>query len=252
MPELILFAIAGLLLGGALNVAADRLPPLDPAYDGPFIADSRRKLAWWEWFPIASFTGAMRARRMVIANNRLRYPVLELGTAALFVLSWYTLGDIPWHALIACAFCASFLTLAAIDLETKYLPSKLTYPTLALALATSPLWPAFDWWEGYAAAAGTFAFFYGVYFIGERINRPLMGDADAFLAAAIAAVLGISLTLVGLYITAVLGGIVAMGVVIAKIFGYEARVIPYGPYLVAGGLGALFWGQRIIDYIRPA
>lgn len=251
MQELVL-AVIGLFAGGALNVAADRLPPLDPAYDGPFIADRRRDLAWWEWLPLASFAGAMRSRRMVIANNRLRYPALEVGLAALFALSWNTLGGVPWQALTACAFCASFLTLAAIDLETRYLPSRLTYPTLVLALATSPLWPGFNWWEGYAAAAGSFGFFYGIFYLGERLNRPLMGDADAFLAAALAAVLGISLTLVGLYITAVLGGLVAIGVVFARTFGYQARVIPYGPYLVAGGLGALFWGQSIIDWVRPA
>ena len=45
MVELLL-AVLGLFTGGALNVLADRLRPLDPEADGPFIAGRPRRLAW--------------------------------------------------------------------------------------------------------------------------------------------------------------------------------------------------------------
>jgi prepilin signal peptidase PulO-like enzyme (type II secretory pathway) len=233
----IIAGILGLFIGSVLNAVADRLPPLDPQADGPFISSRPRRLALWEYLPLLSFAGAMQARRMVIANNRLRYPVLELAIAALFALSWHQLGDAPWQAVVACAFCASFLTLAAIDLETTYLPYRLSIPTLAFALAMSPFWPGFDWWEGYLAALCAFAFFYGIFLIGVKIDRPLMGDGDGS-------------TLIGLYLTATLGGLFAIGVVISRRFGYRASVIPYGPYLVAGGLIAMFYGRTILDWVR--
>ncbi len=258
MTELI-FASLGLLTGGVLNVIADRVPPLDPEADGPFLTSHPRRLAWWEWLPVLSSLGALRARRMVIANNRLRYPLLEAATAAAFVLAGAgpiaaaTPASPPgvWQAAVVCAFSAALLTLAAVDMETKYLPYRLSIPALVLGLAVAPLWPRFDWWEGYVAAAVGFSFFYGIYWLGRRLDRPLMGDGDAFLAAAVGAVLGISLSLLGFYITALLGGVAAFGVVIARAFGYKARVIPYGPYLVAGGLISLFYGRTILDALMP-
>ncbi len=248
--HILVAALAGLLSGGVLNAVADRLPPLDREFDGPFISDRARKIAWWEWLPLASMAGAMRARRMVIANNRLRYIALELATAAVFALTWHDLGDNPWHAALVCGFSASFLTLGAIDLETKYLPYALSIPTLVLALLVAPFWPELAWWEGYVAAAGCFAFFYGIHLLGRKLDRPLMGDGDAYLAAAFAAVLGLSYTLVGLYVTALAGGAFAICVVAAKAFGYQARVIPYGPFLTLGGFIALFFGGRILDWAR--
>ncbi len=252
----ILALVAGLFAGGLMNAAADRLPPLDPEFDGPFVADRPRRLAWWEWLPLLSGVGARKARRMRIANNRLRYPVLEIATAAVFALVWAKYGSSPAQAVLACAFVAAFLTLGAIDLETRYLPFKLSIPTLAVALAVSPFWSltggiATDsraWWDGLAAATGAFGFFYGLHLLGRVMGRPLMGDGDAYLAAAFAALLGAQQTLVGLYFTAVTGGLVAVAVLGARAFGYKTRVIPYGPYLVAGGMVAFFYGRAIVDW----
>jgi leader peptidase (prepilin peptidase)/N-methyltransferase len=250
--------LTGLFSGGVLNTLADRLPPLDRRYDGPFISDRPRKLAWWEWLPLGSFAGAMRSRRMVIANNRLRYPMLEIATGALFAFTWARYGAEPWQAGAACAFGALFVTLAVIDLETTYLPYRLSVPTLAGALAVSPFWPvpafagmtagARGWWEGFAAAGGAFAFFYGIHLLGVRLGRPLMGDGDAFVAAALGALLGFELLIVGLYFTAVLGGLFAFAVLAGRSFGYRARVIPYGPYIVAGGLVSLYFGHAIVTW----
>ncbi len=249
-------ALSGLFTGGVLNALADRLPPLHPDFDGPFIADRRRTLAPWEWLPLLSFAGAMRSRRMVIANNRLRYPLLEAATAALFALSWAKYGAEPWHAGVACAFSACLLALGAIDVETRYLPFKLSIPTLITAMAISPVWlgsgpegiATHGWWEGAAAAGAGFAFFYGIHLLGRVTGRPLMGDGDAYVVAATGALLGFQLMLVAFYITAVAGGLFAFAVLGARAFGYKTRVIPYGPYIVLGGLTALFYGRTIIDW----
>jgi leader peptidase (prepilin peptidase)/N-methyltransferase len=252
--------LAGLFTGGVLNVVADRMPPLHPDFDGPFIADRRRKLAWWEWLPLLSSLGVMRKRRMVVTNNRLRYPALELATAGLFVAAAARFHQEPAQAAAACAFSAALLTLGAIDLETRYLPYRLSIPTLLAAASVSVLWPGFGaadqggraWWEGLAAGGGAFGFFYGIHLLGAGLRRPLMGDGDAYLAAALGALLGLQMTFVSLYITAVLGGVFAIGVLGARAFGYRVKVIPYGPYMVAGGLAALLYGRAITDWFLVA
>jgi prepilin signal peptidase PulO-like enzyme (type II secretory pathway) len=81
----VIFAILGLFVGGVMNAVADRIPPLDPEYDGPFVSDSVRPLKWWEYLPFLSFVSASQAPRMKVANGAWRYPVLEIATA---LASW--------------------------------------------------------------------------------------------------------------------------------------------------------------------
>ena len=50
----IALAVVGLFVGGLMNAVADRIPPLDPEYDGPFIAEQNRPLKWWEFLPFLS------------------------------------------------------------------------------------------------------------------------------------------------------------------------------------------------------
>lgn len=246
------FAIAGLFAGGLMNAVADRIPPLDPEYDGPFISDRARRLSWWEYLPLLSFVSARRAPRMKIANRAWRYPALELGTASAFWLAAVRFDDNMAVSIAVALFAASLIALAFIDFETKYLPFKLVYPTGIAALAFAPFWPDLEWWQSLAGAAVGFAIFYPVYWLGLRLNRPLMGGGDAYLAAAMGAMLGLQMLFLGLYIGVVVGGVAALVVLAGRMFGRQERVIAYGPYLSLGGLVALFFGRAILDWVAGA
>ena len=243
-----LLAVIGLFSGGVLNVVADRVPPLDPEWDGPFISDSPRGLQWWEWLPIASWVSAHRQPRMRIRNRALRYPLLEGAVAVASWLAWVRFGDSPLIAVAVAVFAAVLLTLAAIDFETKYLPFRVVIPLAVAALAFAPFWPDLQPWHPFAGAALGFAIFFPIYWLGERIGRPLMGGGDAYLAAALGAILGMQMLLLGLYIGIIAGGIAGIAVYASRAFGVRQRVIAYGPYLALGGLVALYYGRTIVDW----
>lgn len=245
----ITFAIIGLFVGGMMNAVADRIPPLDPEYDGPFISERVRRLQWWEYLPLASFVSARRAPRMKIANGAWRYPVLEAATAFAFWLAAIRFDDNTAVMIAVALFASSLIALAFIDFETKYLPFRLTYPTGVAALAFAPFWPHLVWWQSLAGAAAGFAVFYPIYWLGQRMNRPLMGGGDAYLAAAMGAMLGVQMLFLGLYIGVVIGGIAALVVLGRRMFGRQQSVIAYGPYLSIGGLVALYYGRTIVDWI---
>ncbi len=243
------FAIVGLFVGAVMNTISDRIPPLHPEYDGPFIADRARPLKWWEYLPLLSYFGAREAPRMQIANGAWRYPTLELATAGAFWLAAVRFDDNTAVMIAVALFAASLISLAFIDFETLYLPFKLVWPTGFAALAFAPFWPDLVWWQSLAGAAAGFAVFYPIYWLGLKINRPLMGGGDAHLAAAMGAILGLQMLFLGLYIGVVIGGIVALFVLAARVFGSNARVIAYGPYLSIGGLIALYYGRPIVDWV---
>ncbi|MEX0761040.1 MAG: prepilin peptidase [Dehalococcoidia bacterium] len=247
MSEMIA-AVVGLFTGGLLNVLVDRLPPHEHVEGAGQLGGKPRQLEWWEYLPLASTAGAMMLRRSPVENNRLRYLAVDLITASLFFLAWHRFGEEPLVAVAVCVFSAAPVALAFIDLETQFLPDRLVLPLLVVALAFSPFWPGREWWQGIAGAGVGYAVFYPLAWIGDRLDRDIMGWGDVKLSAAMGAMLGIPFLLIGLYIGIIAGGFVGAIVYSARMFGFRRTLIPYGPYLVLGGIVALYYGRTIIDW----
>ena len=69
-----------------------------------------------------------------------RYPVVELLTALLFMLTYWRFGLTP--ALpVAVAFVAAMIALVFIDAEHMILPNVITYPMLVIALIVRVVYP---------------------------------------------------------------------------------------------------------------
>jgi leader peptidase (prepilin peptidase) / N-methyltransferase len=71
-----------------------------------------------------------------------------------------------------------------------------------------------------------------------------MGFGDVKLAAVLGAVLGVQNLLVALLLAFILG---ALGGLVGRALG-GGRVVPFGPYLVLGGLVALFYGTPLLGW----
>ena len=244
-----LLAILGLFVGGPLNAVIDRSPPHDHV-DGVTARGARpRPIKWWEWLPVLSAIGAAKSRRVPYRNFWIRYPVVELGTAALFALAWYRLSDPTWLVVALLLFITTLIALAFIDFETTFLPDILVLPLTAVAIVVSFFVPDRDWWQGLAGAAAGYVVFYPFAWIGDRLNRPVMGWGDVKLAAALGAILGLAPLALALYLGVLIGGAVAIVVYAGRLFGFNRVLIPYGPSLVLGGIVSIFYYRSIIDWV---
>ena len=244
-----LLAILGLFVGGPLNAVIDRSPPHDYV-DGVTAPGARpRPIKWWEWLPLVSAIGAAKSPRVPYPNFWIRYPVVELVTAALFALAWYRLSDPTWLVVALLLFITTLIALVFIDFETTFLPDILVLPLTAVAIVVSFFVPDRDWWQGLAGAAAGYAVFYPFAWIGDRLNRPVMGWGDVKLAAALGAILGLVPLALGLYLGVLIGGAVAIVVYAGRLFGFNRILIPYGPYLVAGGIISMLYYRSIADWI---
>jgi leader peptidase (prepilin peptidase) / N-methyltransferase len=243
-----LLAILGLFVGGVLNVLIDRSPPHDYV-EGVVEGAPPRSIQYWEWLPFLSAYGAFQHTRVPFPNFWIRYPLVELTTAALFVLVWNQLSDPTWLLAVSLVLISILIALAFIDLETTYLPNTLVYPALAIGLLASFFIPDREWWQGLAGAAVGYAIFYPFAWVGDRLNRPIMGWGDVKLSAALGAILGLVPLLLGLYIGVLVGGLVAIFVYAARVFGFNRILIPYGPYLVSGGIISMLYFRKIADWI---
>src|SRR5690606_28308007 len=99
------------------------------------------------------------------------------------------------------------------------------------------------WWVALAAALGAGGFMFLLWFLYPGG----MGFGDVKLALLMGAVLGASV--VPALVVAFAGG-AALGVALLARFGARARkmAVPFGPFLAAGALVALWWGPSMIGW----
>ncbi len=256
-------ALLGLLIGSFLNVVAARLPimmehawqedclalqdlPAQPrpafnlAVPRSHCPACQRGLAWHDLVPVASWLWLRGRCRHCTAPIAVRYPVVEVATAALFALcAWHFGASIT--ALAAMAFCACLLVLAVIDLDTMLLPDAITQPLLwgGLVLALTPwgLVPVAH------AVAGAAAGYTALWLVGTLFQvttgKEGMGQGDMKLLGALGAWLGWQ-ALPGVVLAASLVGVaVGLGLrVLGRLLRDEP--LPFGPCLAGAGLLALF------------
>lgn len=145
-------------------------------------------------------------------------------------------GASGW-SLVEALTAAVLVWLAAIDLETRLLPNRITLPATGVLLAASLVLGPTEFLEHALSAllAG------GFLFAAAAIRPGDLGMGDAKLALLLGALLG----------TAVLGALVigfclvaAAGLVLLAVDGRAAlkRHLPLGPFLVAGALATLLLG----------
>jgi leader peptidase (prepilin peptidase)/N-methyltransferase len=204
----------GAVVGSFLNVVIARVPA-----GGSLVRPASRcpkcgaPIAWYDNIPLLSWI-ALRARcRRCGQPISARYPMVELIMAVLAVAIARQLGP-TLTALGYFAFAATLVALAYIDLDTWLLPHQITWPLLAVGLA-SPLWNhGLSWLSSLLGAAAGFGFFAAIAFFGEKVLRKeAMGWGDVWLLSGIGAWLGWQALLPVVLLSALQGSIVGIGLI---------------------------------------
>jgi leader peptidase (prepilin peptidase)/N-methyltransferase len=180
----------------------------------------------------------------------VRYPLLEVSTAALVVAAAVSY-ELPWVAVMMAAFLSLMPAIAWIDIEHRIIPNRITYPAfIAFTAYVVAAW-AFDGGTDPVRALVGALLYAGALFVVAIVSRG-MGMGDVKLALVIGVVLGaLGLRFVGVAAAgAVLFG--GVGGIVALATGRDRKsAIPFGPYMAAGAVVAAFWGERIADwYLR--
>ena len=245
-------ALFGLAVGSFLTVVVDRVPKkesiVSPRSRCPHCGAEIRSR---DNIPVVSWLLLRGKCRDCRARIPVRYPLLEAGTAASFVGVAIVYPDL-YVVVMLCAFCAVMLAVGFIDLEHRIIPNKITYPAFpAFALAIVIGWAIGQELDPPRALIGALAYG-GVFFVIAFIAPRGLGMGDVKLTALIGLVMGaFGLRYVGVAAGAaiLLGGV---GGILALIGGKGRKsAIPFGPFLTAGALIAVFWGERIAAwYLR--
>jgi leader peptidase (prepilin peptidase)/N-methyltransferase len=274
VPFLAAVFLFGLLVGSFLNVVILRLPArlehdwrsqcrelleLDgdgeeeagPPPPGIVLGRSRCRgcghtIKALENVPIVSYL--LLRGRCASCGERIspRYPLVELTTAALFLVSAWHFGPTVQTAA-ALVLTAFLIALAVIDADHQLLPDNLTLPLVWGGLLLS-LWGVF---VGPAASIIGAAAGYGVLWIIYHLFRLLtgkegMGYGDFKLLGALGAWMGWQMLPLTVLLSSLGGALFGLGMMALRRHG-RGQPMPFGPFIAAAGWIALIWGEQIID-----
>jgi len=259
---IILFAVLGLAVGSFLNVCIDRLPRNKSIVFPPSHCEAcQHKLSAKDLIPVFSYLRLRgRCRYCQVAIPRKLFWV-ELATGLIFaLLYWWCVVFNPELGIVAfgvMAFYACLFTIIfVIDLEHGLILNKVVYPGMVIALLLALLpqsWLTQEIWltqtikPGIASAALGGGIGFGIFLLIALISRGGMGWGDVKLAALIGLATGFPLVFVAIIMAAILGGIVAVALVIAK-RRKRRETIPFGPFLALTTMVTLLWGSNILSW----
>lgn len=239
---LIILFILGAVIGSFLNVCIYRLPRresvITPASHCP---DCEQPLKWYDNIPLLSYILLKGKCRRCGGSIPYRYPLVEFANAALYALAGLKFG--PTAPLLpALLFISALIVIFFIDLEHYIIPNVVVIPASIIGLGANVAIDPDRWLELLLAGVLSAAFF----FVVALVKPGGMGMGDVKLAAMLGFFLGMPV-LVGLFAGFLLGAVVGAGLIAAGRKGRKSR-IPFGPFLAAGALVALFFGQQLLDW----
>lgn len=265
-----LAGVFGLLVGSFLNVVIHRLPlmlerqwkaecadmlgqtlteeapPLTLSTPRSRCPHCGHPIRWYENVPVLSYL-VLRGRCSACkAGISARYPMVELLTAALFVLCIVTRGLGP-AGLAWCGFAAALVALTFIDWDTTLLPDDITLPLVWAGLMASALGlTGVSLNHALWGAVGGYLSLWLVYWAFKlATGKEGMGYGDFKLFAALGAWFGWTALVPMILMASVIGA--AVGIVMKFNGGLrEGGYVPFGPFLAGAGFTAMVFGPQAI------
>lgn len=243
----------GASIGSFLNAAMYRL-----RHSKSIVSDRSRcihcsrVLAWFDLIPIVSFLVLRGCCRMCKKPIPKAYLAVELAAALLFVASFYlrmptdlAVWTQPHLVLLLRDWLAIavLLFLFAYDLRYMLLPDEVTLPAILVFALLSYV----SGMEPLSLAIGIVlggGFFLLQYLVS---SGRWIGGGDIRFGALMGVLLGWPLILVGLFVSYIIGAVVAV-VLIASGRKKLGQTIPFGTFLAVGTLVTLWFGKDLLAW----
>lgn len=272
---LAVLAVVGLVVGSFLNVVIYRLPIILEQdirtecalyLDQPppksqhmtlwqprsFCPACQKPIAVWMNIPVVSYL-LLKGKCFYCKHPiNIRYLIVELLSCLVAVTLGIYFG--PTLKLVAALiFMWTMLVLLFFDLETKQLPTQIILALLWMGLFFNtynlfvPLASAV-----FGAIFGYLFFFFIAWLYRAIRKKEGLGTGDFELLASLGAWFGWQSLPIIVFIASCVGSIFSIVYLLATKQAFNTR-IPFGPFLILGGIIILFWGNFIYNsnlYLR--
>ena len=277
IPPVIGYVIAGVfgaIIGSFLNVVIHRVPHEQSiVFPNSRCPSCGSAIAFYDNIPILSYLVLGAKCRNCKEHISIRYPAVELLTAALFVA-------VAWHDGLSAAlpfdlvFVSALLALVFIDAEHMLLPNVITYPGIVFALvariaipylsgtphfddipslssgalAGMPLWVV----SLAGAAVGALIGGGSLWLMGwtwEKLRGiEAMGLGDVKMMFMVGAYLGWRLTILTIFVGVFTGSVIGILLMARQGQRNMQMLLPFGVFLGLGAVAALLFGGPLVEW----
>lgn len=242
----------GLAAGSFMNVCIYRIPKglsiIRPASRCPRCNTPIRP---FDNIPLLSFFILKGRCRACGEKIHWRYPLVELLNGIFWFLLFNRFGA-SLDVLPVLFLISSLIVITFIDLEHMIIPDIITVPGTFLGIALSLFIPdpffrleRLGLMNSLAGAITGFLLFFIIAILGSWIFRKeAMGGGDVKLMAMVGAFTGWKGVILTTFAGSLIGSIAGIAIILRK--KTQDTVIPFGPYLAAGAVVSIFYGQEIM------
>ncbi|MDD2504814.1 MAG: prepilin peptidase [Bacilli bacterium] len=244
----ILIFILGLIFGSFFNVVGVRLPENKSIIKpGSHCPKCNHKLSWWENIPLLSYVILKGKCKSCEKNISLMYPIMELLTAILFIISYYLFG-IDYYFYISIVISSLLILIFITDSKHMIILDE------ALIVCGSLIFLIKLIYEGLKVAIisignglAIFLFVYILMIIGNYIfKKESLGGGDIKLSFIAGMVLGIP---VGSFYV-ILASFLAFPYAIYVSIKNEDGMLPFGPFLITSLFLCYINHQMITEFLK--
>ena len=266
-----MLAALGLVVGSFLNVVIHRLPkmmeaqwaqdfadyrdepapdevPLSLAYPGSQCPHCNANIKAWQNIPVVSYALLRGRCASCEAPISIRYPLVEMVTALLWVICGLTFG-VSSALAGALLLTAVLIALTAIDLDLQLLPDRLTLPLLWVGLLINMTGTFTSLESALLGAVFGYLSLWGVYWLFKIITgKEGMGYGDFKLLAALGAWFGLAALPTIVLLSSLVGATLGLTLILT---GQQTREtpMPFGPFLAGAGLIHLLYPNALLGWI---
>ncbi|MBU0710629.1 prepilin peptidase [bacterium] len=255
--KLILFCI-GAIIGSFLNAVIYRLPRRESLlFPGSHCPQCGEKIRWFDNIPILSFFLLGRKCRHCKLPIPVRYPIVEILSAVLFVIIYHVYG-FNYEFFFYTTLSVLLLTVTFTDLEKGKIPNSVILLGVVLGLLMSLIfWPVrppswTGWPLNFTNSLIAFLVGGGIMIFWAAAGKLLfkkesLGAGDIKLVAMAGIFLGLQNTLLALFLSFLTATIAGISMILLKKARMDSR-LPFAPFLASGALISLVYGNQICTW----
>ncbi len=267
IAKIIVF-IFGSVMGSFLNVCIHRMPKSESVvWPRSHCPKCHKRIPGYDNIPFISFILLKGRCRFCKEKISLRYPLVELLTALLFLVFFMRYGlsyNFFFYVVLACALIIATF----VDIGHRIIPDEVSIGGMLLGFILSSVRgvnlnpaafsfkPLFSSLTGILVGAGVIyltGWFFDLVYFKLLKNPPINGESESIgfgdvkLLAMIGAFLGWQRALLTFFIAPFFGAVIGVINLITK----KDHTLPYGPFLSLAALISIFWANKILSFLIP-
>lgn len=248
----VIVTVLGILFGSFLNVVIYRYPKGENiVFPSSHCPKCNHELKWYHNIPLFSYLFLGGKCAFCKEKISLRYPLVELLTGILFLLSYLSVS-LSYSLIFYLIFVIMGVLIAFIDYDEKIIPDLF----LLIILVNSFLYflyktiftADYNYWNHIFGFFAGFLPFYLIRLIASAIyKREALGLGDVKYMGVVGFFLGWGNVILIVLIASLTASIIEITLITLK-KKKRSEEFAFGPYLVIGSLIAMLYGEIIIEF----